>query len=451
MNDIERERLEEFAEKTLSLEDKEMQLTGHTCDIGDSTRNIDLSVNRAKTVERFLTEKGIRQDHISSKGEGWNEPLVPNDTEAQRQQNRRVEIQVEGVQKERDEVAKKSEAEEPETLLPISKLYKKQKQAYQSYCIEPGVNTAIEGSRGTIVVFPEDIFSDFIGSCGECVEIKLKERYNRNEMMMENLGTRTENEMLVSDGMVKVNAFCESDSDTIQSDREILMLFPTEDADEEMSIFSGDRDQQGNMVWDEDSEDDVQGIGRGTFASACGVDDEDCPFFFCKIINFFKGIFGPEEDQEEPEPSSIVSGDFQASLCECIRGRGGGMAPDFYTGAGNLGWNNIDKYLKDRDPVAIYVEDTFNTNVAYKIVLGDERAWVPFRKNPRSSNDEEGYLLGIAPEGMDANIIGIKNYEDDMVGYSEKQVNVERNMSIQPSEYGKISQDEFERRIKELN
>ena len=50
-----------------------------------------LSQQRAQAVAAYLTSKGVR-NHLVVKGFGKTKPLVPNNSEAHRQQNRRVEL-----------------------------------------------------------------------------------------------------------------------------------------------------------------------------------------------------------------------------------------------------------------------------------------------------------------------------------------------------------------------
>ncbi len=58
-------------------------------------RAVQLSEDRAKEIRRLLTEKhGVAADRIETFGAGWNEPVNPNALDdAQREQNRRVEVQ----------------------------------------------------------------------------------------------------------------------------------------------------------------------------------------------------------------------------------------------------------------------------------------------------------------------------------------------------------------------
>ncbi len=69
-------------------------LEGHTDDVGDEDYNMDLSIRRAKAVRDYLVKHGIDPSRITYKGYGETRPLVPNDSEAHRAINRRVEYTV---------------------------------------------------------------------------------------------------------------------------------------------------------------------------------------------------------------------------------------------------------------------------------------------------------------------------------------------------------------------
>lgn len=65
---------------------------GHTDSVGSSQANQKLSKARARTVADVLVELGIAQERISVFGMGEENPIVSNDTESGREQNRRVEV-----------------------------------------------------------------------------------------------------------------------------------------------------------------------------------------------------------------------------------------------------------------------------------------------------------------------------------------------------------------------
>jgi len=76
-----------------------IRVEGHTCDLPIHSAlfpsNWELSARRATNVLTFLTHRcGLSPDRVAAVGYGDTKPLVPNDTEAHRRLNRRVEIVV---------------------------------------------------------------------------------------------------------------------------------------------------------------------------------------------------------------------------------------------------------------------------------------------------------------------------------------------------------------------
>ncbi len=65
---------------------------GYTDSTGRADRNQSLSEQRANAVRMALTDMGIGNDRISTRGYGEKYPVAGNDTVANRQLNRRVEI-----------------------------------------------------------------------------------------------------------------------------------------------------------------------------------------------------------------------------------------------------------------------------------------------------------------------------------------------------------------------
>jgi outer membrane protein OmpA-like peptidoglycan-associated protein len=72
--------------------DLKIKITGHTCDIGKETTNINLGKKRAESAKRQLISRGVRADRITCETKGSAEPLYPNTSEENRAKNRRVEI-----------------------------------------------------------------------------------------------------------------------------------------------------------------------------------------------------------------------------------------------------------------------------------------------------------------------------------------------------------------------
>ncbi len=73
-----------------------MKIEGHTDNQGDELANWDLSVTRAVSVLRYLaSNKLLPLNRLAATGYGSQKPLFPNESEAERALNRRVEFVLE--------------------------------------------------------------------------------------------------------------------------------------------------------------------------------------------------------------------------------------------------------------------------------------------------------------------------------------------------------------------
>jgi len=70
----------------------DIELDGHTDNVGSAGFNQSLSERRAGVVRDALTQRGVPEARMKIVGMGLSKPLAPNDTETGRKLNRRVEI-----------------------------------------------------------------------------------------------------------------------------------------------------------------------------------------------------------------------------------------------------------------------------------------------------------------------------------------------------------------------
>jgi outer membrane protein OmpA-like peptidoglycan-associated protein len=91
-----REKLAKVAGILLAYPDLKIRVDGYTDSTGTPEYNRDLSQRRADTVRAYLLKQGIRADAVVSEGFGQDDPVATNATASGRQQNRRVEMVVNG-------------------------------------------------------------------------------------------------------------------------------------------------------------------------------------------------------------------------------------------------------------------------------------------------------------------------------------------------------------------
>lgn len=85
------DRLAAFLQANPALK---VEIAGHTDDKGDAAANLLLSQKRAQAVVTYLTKAGVEAARIRAVGYGKAHPLVPNTSDENRRQNRRIEWRV---------------------------------------------------------------------------------------------------------------------------------------------------------------------------------------------------------------------------------------------------------------------------------------------------------------------------------------------------------------------
>lgn len=72
----------------------EIQLEGHTDNVGSAKANLELSQSRVDAVKKYLTGRDIAKGRIQTKAFGGTQPLRNEMTPEARAQNRRVEMRI---------------------------------------------------------------------------------------------------------------------------------------------------------------------------------------------------------------------------------------------------------------------------------------------------------------------------------------------------------------------
>ncbi|KAA9352694.1 OmpA family protein [Larkinella humicola] len=72
----------------------EIELAGHTDNVGDPKLNVALSQKRVDAVKSYLTNKGIAPSRIQTQAFGGSQPIADNSREETKRLNRRVEVKI---------------------------------------------------------------------------------------------------------------------------------------------------------------------------------------------------------------------------------------------------------------------------------------------------------------------------------------------------------------------
>lgn len=89
-----KDRLNEMTEVMKANPNMRIKILGYSCNLGSDESNKELSLKRADKVKEFFLSKGIPAGRLELEGMGSANPIAPNDTEENRQRNRRVEVEI---------------------------------------------------------------------------------------------------------------------------------------------------------------------------------------------------------------------------------------------------------------------------------------------------------------------------------------------------------------------
>ncbi|MQX53736.1 OmpA family protein [Alcanivorax sediminis] len=89
-----RPTLDKLADSLNAQTDFNVEIAGHTDSSGSAEYNESLSDKRANSVRKYLIEKGVAAERLTSRGYGEVDPVASNETAAGRAMNRRVEFRV---------------------------------------------------------------------------------------------------------------------------------------------------------------------------------------------------------------------------------------------------------------------------------------------------------------------------------------------------------------------
>ncbi len=97
MRDADRDALLAEVGKMKDVTWQTVKATGYTDSVGPAVVNQRLSQRRAAAVKSYLVGKGIGSSMIHAQGKAAEDPVASNDDDQGRAQNRRTDVQFEGI------------------------------------------------------------------------------------------------------------------------------------------------------------------------------------------------------------------------------------------------------------------------------------------------------------------------------------------------------------------
>ncbi|GAB3332653.1 hypothetical protein GCM10027429_12260 [Marivirga atlantica] len=94
LNEDSKAFIDEVIDILSKKENYSITLIGHTCNLGESSFNGELGMDRAQIVRDYMVANGINEARISTNSKGETDPIATNENKMGREKNRRVEFEV---------------------------------------------------------------------------------------------------------------------------------------------------------------------------------------------------------------------------------------------------------------------------------------------------------------------------------------------------------------------
>lgn len=101
---------------------------------------------------------------------------------------------------------------------------------------------------GVKVFIPKQAFVDRNDKIIDSVEIRFLECLTKESMLIENLSTTSDSALLISNGMLKIEAFKGLNLLKLKKGKELKVYFPKNDKQEEFNLFYGDRNNNDSII-----------------------------------------------------------------------------------------------------------------------------------------------------------------------------------------------------------
>ena len=127
------------------------------------------------------------------------------------------------------------------------------KEKEQHFLVDAALNEVIEGKQGTKIRIPSNSFCFLDGKpANGLVTITLIEAYNNADIILQNLTTTSNGQLLETAGMINLQATSQGQELKLKPDAKLTVALPNanETLAEGMELFYGNRDTTNTMNWE---------------------------------------------------------------------------------------------------------------------------------------------------------------------------------------------------------
>lgn len=219
-----RQTLDSLIRAAQKLNDFQLNIIGHTDDVGSNVYNTALSQRRADAVKEYFVSRGIEEGIIATNYFGETRPLAREYDVQSRKVNRRVEVELLHLVFS--------------SIHELDSLLKSRNRQY--FRLKPNAKRLIEGKSGTKILVHPNSLVDIDGSpIHEEVELQLIEAVSKDQFLTNNLLTMSDGKLLESGGMLHLQLETTSGKKVqINPNAPLTVQLPTAQKVEDMLYFT---------------------------------------------------------------------------------------------------------------------------------------------------------------------------------------------------------------------
>jgi hypothetical protein len=261
----------------------------------------------------------------------------------------------------------------------------------QSFSINPREDNRIVGKQGTVINIPAYTLALTNGSVPTEMSVELKEVYGNGQIVQANLHTCSGGKMLNSGGTIHLDANSNGKQARVASGKHLDLEFPHgETISENMEVFNGRVDRQGNFDWvPEGSSVSMTETREEFYINDVRVTEEE---YYARIQAWKNRKAAYEREQAIAEQVASNNKAMDAYLLESDR----------------LGWINCDEFMdvENTTEVIVMVDTTLRPSV--RMVFDDINSVMNGRYDSRSGTVS---FSGV-PVGRAVRLVGYSILED---------------------------------------